>query len=203
MTVGEGMISFQRREDVVPSVLVILSILVLACTLAYMLLIPKPSAAGSARAWTSSRRRIADDIADTRRQARLAQMTVRPRLWRGDPEAVTATILAQLTGQTGKHLLKLTAFRPERPQVFEEVTEVRFDIQVAGPYAGVHYLLGALDAPGSKIVLRSVQIAPAAAAANAVTATLGLSAFVVSDPALLPPPTPHALNLGVKGGAHG
>lgn len=199
MTGSGGMISFGAREDVVPSVLVILSIVLLAGTLAYMLLVPKPSAARSARAWTSSRRRMADDIANTRRQVHLAQAAIAPRLWRGDPEAITATILAQMTGLTGKHGLKLTAFRPERPQVFDGITEVRFDVQVAGPYAGVHALLDGLDGRGSKVVLRSIQIAPTAAAANTVTATLGLSAFVATDPDLLPPAVP----LSVKGGAHG
>lgn len=200
------MISFQRREDVAPSLLVILSILVLAGTLAYMLLVPKPSAAGGARAWTSSRRRMVDDIADTRRQSREARAAIRPRLWRGDPEAVTATVLEQLTVQTGKRSLKLTAFRPDRSQAFEQVTELRFDAQVAGPYAGVHSLLGALDAGGSKVVLRSAQITLSQAAGSTVTATLGLSAFVATDPALtrtpvlVPARTPVS---GVIGGGRG
>ena len=199
------MISFGRPEEVAPSILVILSILVLAGTLAYMLLVPKPSAAGSARAWTSSRRRMVDDIADTRKQTRLARAAVRPRLWRGDPEAVTATILAQLTTQTGHRALKLTAFRPDRPKAFEEVTELRFDAQVAGPYAGVHSLMDALDARGSKVALRSVQITSSQAAVNTVAATLGLSAFVATDPTLSPAParTPVVGSVGVIGGGHG
>lgn len=195
------MISFRRREDVAPSVLVVLSILVLAGTLAYMLLVPKPSAAGSARAWTSSRRRMVNDIADTRRQTRLARAAVMPRLWRGDPEAVTATILAQMTEQTGKRALKLTAFRPDRPRAFEEVTELRFDAQVAGPYAGIHALADALDARGSKVVLRSVQITASPSAGNAVSGTLGLSAFVATDLSLSPAPVPGDKDL--NGGKHG
>ena len=116
----QRMISFRRPEDIVPSLLMLLSILVLAGTLAYMLLVPKPSAATSARAWTSSRRRMVDDIADTRKQTRAgAGRRSGPRLWHGDPEAVTATVLAQMTEQTGHRALKLTAFRPERPPAFE------------------------------------------------------------------------------------
>ncbi len=197
------MISFGRPEDVAPSVLVILSILVLAGTLAYMLLVPKPSAAVSARAWTSSRRRMVDDIADTRKQTRLARAAVRPRLWRGDPESVTATILAQLTTQTGHRALKLTAFRPDRPKPFEEVTELRFDAQIAGPYAGVHSLLDALDARGSKVALRSVQITLSQTAGNTVAATLGLSAFVATDPSLVPAPARVPARPLVTGGGRG
>lgn len=200
------MISFQRREDIAPSVLTLLSILVLAGTLAYMLLVPKPSAAGSARAWTSSRRRMVDDIADTRRQSRLARAAVPPRLWRGEPEAVTATVLAQLTQQTGHRALKLAAFRPDRPREFEEVTELRFDAQVTGPYAGIHSLMDSLDSRGSKVALRSVQITLSQAAGNTVAATLGLSAFVATDPALSQTPVrvpAQALVLPVTGGRRG
>ncbi|MGI4791550.1 MAG: type 4a pilus biogenesis protein PilO [Janthinobacterium lividum] len=189
------MISFQRREDVLPSALMVLSILVLAGTLAYMLLIPKPSAAANTRAGTSSRRRMVDDIADTRKQTSLAQAAVRTRLWQGDPEAVTATILAQIEEQTGKHSLKLMAFRPDRSQEFEEVTELRFDAQVTSSYKDVHSLMDTLDAPGSKVALRSVQITQSQTAGSTVSATLGLSAFVATDPSLAPLP--------VNGGRHG
>lgn len=194
------MISFQRREDIVPSVLMILSILVLAGTLAYMLLVPKPSAAAGARASTSSRRRMVDDIADTRKQTRLARAAVRPRLWHGDPEAVTATVLAQLTQQTGHRALKLAAFRPDRPRAFEEVTELRFDAQVSGPYAGLHSLLDSLDARESKVVLRSVQITLSQTAGSTVAATLGLSAFVATGPA---PPPARTAGRPVIGGGRG
>ncbi len=189
-----SIISFQHHEDILPSGLTLFSILVLAGTLAYMLLVPKPSAARSSRAATSSRRRMVDDIADTRRQTRMARMAIQPRLWHGNPEFVTAAALALLTRQTEKHALKLTSFRPDRPQEFADMTELRFDVQVAGPYMGLHSLLEAQDARGSRIVLRSVQITASQVTGGTVTASLGLSAFV-AGPALAGP--------AVIGGPHG
>ena len=193
------MISFQRREDTAPSVLMVVSILILAATLAYMLLVPKPGSPGNSRAGTSSRRRMVDDIADTRMQSRRARAAVQPCLWHVDSEAATATILAQLTAQTGKRSLKLTAFRPDRAQAFEDVTELRFDVQVAGPYAGIYALMNALEAQGSKVVLRSVQITLSPATGNTVTATLGLSAFVAANSSVSQPPAQMVL----IGGGHG
>ena len=178
------MIRFGRREEVLPSLLMLLSIVVLAGTLAFMILVPKPSAAPPAGEGAAARRRIVDDIADTRRQAHAARAATRRRLWQGDPEAVTATILARLTTQTGHRSLKLLAFRPDRSRAFEGITELRFDAEVSGPYAGIHALLDALDAPGSKVALRSVQLTSTQAAGGAVSATLGLSAFVAADPSL-------------------
>lgn len=179
-----SIISFQRREDITPSVLMIVSMVILAGTLAYMLLVP-----GTARSThtAASRRRMVDDIAETRHQTRVARMTIQPRLWHGNPEFVTATALALLTRQTEKRSLKLTSFRPDRPQEFADMTELRFDVQVAGPYAGLHSLLEAQDVRGSKLVLRSVQItASQTTSGGTVTASLGLSAFVAS-PALAGP----------------
>lgn len=186
------MINFQRREDVMPSALIVFSILVLAGTLAYMILVPKPSLAVSARAGTSSRRRMVDDIADTRKQAHRTRAAVKPRLWQGDPEAVTATILAQLTASTGKRSLKLLAFRPDRTQPFDEITELRFEAQVSGPYAGIHSLMDSLAAPGSKVALRSAQMTVSQTAGSTVMATLGLSAFIATDPSLASPVLPAA-----------
>lgn len=177
------MINFTRREEIAPSLLILLSILILAGTLAYMILVPKPGADRSARAWASGRRRLVDDISDTRAQTRRAQQAVRPRLWRSDPEAVTAAVLGQLTDQAKHRSLKLAAFRPERPQAFEGMTELRFSAQLSGSYAGIHAVLNSLDAPGSNLALRSAQIALSQTSGAGVTATIGLSAFVADDSA--------------------
>ncbi len=173
----QPIISFQRREDITPSLLMIVSVVVLAGTLAYMLLVP--GTARSTHTTASSRRRMVDDIAETRHQTRVARLAIQPRLWHGNPEFVTAAALAQLTRQTEKRSLKLTSFRPDRPQEFADMTELRFDVQIAGPYAGLHSLLEAQDARGSKLVLRSVQItASQTTGGGTATASLGLSAFV-------------------------
>ena len=193
------MISFKRPEDVVPSCLILLSIFILAGTLLYMLLVPKPSAAGSTALSARSRRRLNSDIVATKKGNREAEAAVRPRLWHSDPQSVTATALAQMTDLAGKHLVKLTAFRPARSQEFDSITELRFEAQLSGPYAGIHAVMAALDARGSKVVLRGVQIASSQEAGNGVTATLGLSAFVADDPDLSPVPAP----LETKGAAHG
>ncbi len=188
-TMTKSIVSFQRREDITPSVLMIVSVVVLAGTLAYMLLVP--SAAHGTQTAASSRRRMVDDIAETRHQTDVARLAIQPRLWHGNSEFVTAAALALLTRQTEKRSLKLTSFRPDRPQEFAGVTELQFDVQVAGPYAGLHSLLEAQDARGSRLVLRSVRITASQNtdspdAGRTMTASLGLSAFA-AGPALTSP----------------
>ena len=196
------MISFRRPEDVVPSCLILLSLFILAGTLVYMLLVPKPSTATATGLSARTRRRLVNDIALTKKQGRLAEAAVRPRLWHTDPQSVTATVLAQMTSLVGQHSSKLTAFRPERAVAFASITELRFDAQLSGTYPGIRAVMAALDARGSKVVLRAVQVASSQEADNTVTATLGLSGFVVSDPALTLTPVKSA-SPQKKGKAHG
>jgi hypothetical protein len=198
------MISFRRPEDVVPSFLILLSLLILAGTLAYMIFVPKPRVTGSTGLSARTKRRMVDDIALTRKQERVASASIRPRLWHSDPQSVTATVLEQMTSLAGQHSSKLTAFRPERSQPFESVTELRFDAQLTGTYPGIRAIMAALDARGSKIVLRAVQVASSQEADNTVTATLGLSGYIASDPALTPAPAPSSKpNNSEKRNAHG
>jgi hypothetical protein len=51
---------------------------------------------------------------------------------------------------------------------------------------GVRNVMKALDAQDSKVVLRSIQVSSSEDAGSEVTVTLGLSAYVPSDPLLLP-----------------
>jgi hypothetical protein len=75
------------------------------------------------------------------------------------------------------------------------MTELRYDIQMSGPYAAVRAVLASLDAPGGKVALRSIQIAASqdleasstdstglgSTPRRIVTATAGLSAYVATD----------------------
>ena len=184
------MINFRQRDEVVPSALILLSIFLLAATLAFMLLVPKPSLAGLARGRERGRRQILREIIDTRTRTRQDQAALAPRLWPGDANSVSSAVLALLTHQTRQHGLKLGDFRPQRPLALDEVTELPFSVQVSGPFPKVQAVMGALDAGRSRVVLRAVQVASSEETSDVVTATLGLSAYIASDPALLPPPAP-------------
>jgi len=173
-------INFKQPEERAPSALILLSIVILAGTLAYMLFVPPPSAAGLAKGRALSRQKIEDEIAATRKQTQQAQKQVAARIWRGNAETITAAVLAKLTEQANRQALKLTAFRPQRPQQVPGVTELPYSVQISGPYPVVRAMLEFLDHPGNKLVLRSVQIAASDAASSMVTATVGISAYTES-----------------------
>ena len=174
------LINFRQQSDVVPSVLILLSILILAGTLITMLVVHKPSVAGVTRGRELSRQKLVTEIADVKARTKQTQALIGPHLWTGDPQTVTAAVLTQLTKQTGMHAVKLTAFRPQRSLVFAGTTELLFSVQMSGSYPAVRAVISSLDAADSKVVLGSIQIASAEGVVSSVSATLVVSAFIGS-----------------------
>lgn len=171
------MISFRSRDDILASVLTIVSILVLLGCLLVKLFVSPPTVEGMVKKRERTERTIEKEIAAHRAAAAAAAPVVAPRLWKGDSETITASVLAQLTHEANARQLKLGAFRPQRAVALEAVAEVPFSVQVSGPYPAVLAFASTLDAANSRLVLRSLQVASSDPASDAVTATLGVSAY--------------------------
>lgn len=173
------MINFRDPQLLVPSILIVLSIIILAGTLLYMIFVPPPSVAGLARGRAASLMEMSREVKSAKARTAAARQQIAPMVWTGDTDTISGTLLQQLTAQARQHALSISAFRPQRTQDVGGVTELPFTVQLSGAYQGVHAVMSSLDAPGSKVVLRSVQI-DSSATGSGVTATLGLTAYVVS-----------------------
>ncbi len=176
------MITFKTKEDVLPSTLILLSIAILIGALVFLVL-PKPSAAGIAKGRERSRQQIREEIERAKEREKQARAAALTRLWTGDAETVTASVLAQVTQRANESALQMGAFRPQRVQPLEGLTELPFSVQVSGPYPAVRKFLTSFDSANSRLALRSVQIAAADGKSSAVTATLGISAFRLNEEA--------------------
>lgn len=181
------MINFHKEEERVPSILIVLSLLILLGALIYMVAIPKPSVAGIVKGREKSKRRVQDDIKKTYAQLETTEKIVRPRLWKEEGEAITPLILAQLTQQATAQKLRISAFRPQRLQVLDGVTEVPYSVYVNGSYTAVLALLKGLDAPKSKVILRSTQISSSDPKTSTVTAVIGVSVYHESAEVVVAP----------------
>ena len=175
------MIGFKNKEDILPSALIVLAILLLAGSLGFMLFVPRPTTAGLAKGKVLSRQRVQKEIDDAKAASARATEEAKLRLWTGRPERVTAEILAYVTGQANNNKLKLGAFRPQRTQVLEGAAELPFSVQVSGSFPAVRTFLSTLDTPKGRLALRSIQLSGADAASSNVTAMLSLSAYVPVD----------------------
>ena len=190
------MINFREPQFLVPSVLIVLSIAIMTGTLFYMVFVPPPSVAGLARGRAASLQEMEREIQSAKARTAQARQQIAPLVWTGNTDTISGAVLERLTAQARQRALSISAFRPQRTQDVGGVTELPFTVQLSGTYRSVHAVMNSLDAPGSRVVLRSAQIA-SSATGTGVTATLGLTAYVVSDPAVA---TPQAVSR--KAGAH-
>ena len=178
------MINFKNKDEVLPSLLIVLSLLIFLGCLVSMVFFKPPTTAGVAAGRQRSISTIQKEIATSEQRAQEAQVSVRTRLWQGDPEAVTAAVLAQLTRQTNQSGVQLVAFRPQKLQALEGVSELPFSVQLTGSYPKVRALVAALEVSSSRLVVRSFQFASTDGASDAITATVGVSAYYL-PPALV------------------
>ncbi len=174
------MINFKNRDEALPSALIVLSLLILVGALLFMLLVPKPTTAGLTKGRERSRKQLEAEIVSAKSRDMESRKAFAPRLWAGNTETITATILADLTQRANKSKLQVGAFRPQKQQALEGLTELPYSIQVAGPYPAVRSFIATLDVPNSRLALRSLQFASSDASSSAVTATLGVSAYLLS-----------------------
>ena len=176
------MINFSSREDVLPSILILLSIAMLAGTLAFRLIVPIPTSRALTHAHVLANRVLLSQFTTAKQRAVTAGAAIEPRLWLGNSDVVSANVLALVTNAARSQALTLAAFRPQRAQALDGIAEIPYSVQVTGTYSGIRGLMNTLDSDNSKVVLRSVQIASSEEAGGAVTASIGLSVFIPSDP---------------------
>ena len=174
------MISFKTKEDVLPSSLILLSLVILTAALIYTLLIPDPTTAAVISSRHATIRTVTNDILYSQKRSDEASAAIEPRLWTGTPNHVSAAVLALVNESATGETLDMTAFRPQRSQDLDGVTELPFSVQLSGSFTGIRQVIRQIDGPKSKVVLRSVQVNASEEAQGTVTATLVISAYIQS-----------------------
>ncbi|MBB6053046.1 hypothetical protein [Armatimonas rosea] len=196
-----SLINFKNPQEVGPSAVTLAALLILAGSLAYMLFVPKATTDGLARGKERSRKQILEQIESAQASGQAAQAATAGKLWQGDTDTISAAILAQLTQEANLLKVKVSAFRPQRTLTLPELTELPFTVQLAGPYPAIQAFAASFDRPSSKLALRSIQLASSDASSDAVTATLGISAYVSGQVTVAPKkPTVSATPAPSKGG---
>lgn len=189
------MIDFKNRDDILPSALILLSLIILTATAIFMVVVKAPSTAGLQAKHNREKRKIITQTKRLTTEADAAEKASQPLLWSGDAQSVTSAALALMTAQTRKSGVRLVSFRPQRGQDLAGVSELRYTAQITGKYLSVQDVMSALDATGSKLALTSVDLVTSGSDAHAVSANLGISAYIPNAGA--------SAATVVTGGAHG
>lgn len=180
------MIDFKNPETATPNALTLIALIILVGTLVFMLVNKQPQAAILSTGHALERRQTNEQIVKAKEKGQELRTALAPKFWQGGSVEVTANILSKLTNEANKYGLTLTSFRPESQKNFTSFSELQYTVQVSGPYPQVRSLLTSLDGGNDKVALGSVQIAASPNAANGVQATIGISAYLLTDQTLLP-----------------
>jgi Tfp pilus assembly protein PilO len=174
------MIDFRNTETRAASTLIVLSMAILALTLAFMLFAPAPNPDAAVKARHKSLVSIKAETGKLKRRSAEIELQIRPLLWKGAQNEVTAALLDSVTLEANERHLKLSAFRPRKAQDLGAVTELPFSFSVSGPYPIVMSMIRLLDRPAGRVAMRSVEMAATESDSSMVTATIEVSAYLAS-----------------------
>jgi Tfp pilus assembly protein PilO len=169
------MIDFKQKESSGLSTVIVASLVVIVASFGFLLFYPKPKIVTDTQAAQAEVQRKIDASI---KSVNTGVSIVSPKLWLGNPDTVSSEVLGALTSKANEGSLKLSSFRPQKGQDIAGLMELPFSAQLSGSYESVRDILSALDAPSSKIVLRSAQITATDQGDTEVTAIIGLSAYV-------------------------
>jgi len=145
------MIDFKQKERLVPSLIIVISLVVMAAATLFDRLAPVPGGGAVGHSHTITRRRMAKDVDLAKISGENARKALAPRIWQGNPEVVSAGVLALITKSSNQQLLKVGAFRPQRVQPLGTITELPYTVQISGAYPGIRAVMSSLDSKNSKI----------------------------------------------------
>jgi Tfp pilus assembly protein PilO len=160
-----------------------IAVAIFAIVLGVVIFVPHPSTKGLATKLQRDKLRASIAIKDATEKAKQDEQRVTQATWTGDPEQIPPSALARVSKLAANHGLNLVAFRPQRTNESGEFRQLPFLVTVEGPYPSVTLFCQDIDKPSTKLAVNLIQIASSDAASNAVTASIGLIAYLnVVDP---------------------
>lgn len=155
------------------------SVLLFAATLAFDLLVPKPSKQQAYAAHLSKKSDIEIETLQAKRKLEEAQTVLETYTFQGHPETVTPKILEQVSAIARNHNIAIKSFRPQKTDAEEGIARLPFVVLVEGTYPNLVSFVKALDEPSVLLGVNLLQVSAADGETDRVNATLGLVAVTV------------------------
>lgn len=173
------MIDFRDRSLLAANVVTLASVAVLASTLVFMLVVPKPTTKGLAKERRDKEFKIKLDTEKARQRLAEAKAQMKDRVWTGSIERIGPVSLERIDKLAAKRRLKMIALRPQRTDEIADFTQVPLTVTVEGSFLDVMGFVKEVQAPENKLSVAQIQLASADGASDMVTLTIGLNAFAV------------------------
>lgn len=180
-------LSFKNKDDAAISLVILLSIAMLAGGLVYLMTVPKQKAvlARKAAAERVRQEKINNDqriaASDTYKKARAGLLA---QLWNMNSEQVGPVSLNKVTVFATARKLKIQSFRPQRIVTVDGIDRIPFQFTVDGSYANVVQLAQDIEQSGEKLTVDMIQLSDSDGNTDHVSATIQISAYHKADGAL-------------------
>jgi hypothetical protein len=174
------MINLRDRESMGTNALALGSILVLACTLVFMMVVPKPTNQGLAKERRDREFRVKLDTQNARERVQASQAAITPLVWSVPISQIGPGALEKVTDLVESRRLTLIALRPQRSQQVADLTQVPFLATVEGPFPAALGFVRDLEGASNRMAVSLIQMASQDGDSDRVTLTVGLQTY--ADP---------------------
>lgn len=175
------MINLRAKDEMGTNVAMIAALVALAGTLAFILFVPPPSAAGISKQEIEQKGRILDDIGVSKKTLAASQAKVSARTWKGGAQQVGPGALQAMTTLAKSHSVKLSGFRPQRTTLVSGLELLPYTVVAEGSFVNVLRFVKAIEDPNTKLAVTLAQLNSADANSDQVTATIGITAYRVNE----------------------
>ncbi len=177
------MIDFKNKDELPTTVVMLASVVVMAAAVGFMQFVPKPTVPSQAQNRAQERKidnatKGMEAAIDTAKQNLQAVYT-----WPGTPESVGPVALKQVNGLLQNRHLKLVGFHSQKSIEQPNITLIPFVVSVEGGFTSVMAFTKDLEKSGTKLVVNLLQVANADQTTDKVTASIGITAYQLPQPA--------------------
>jgi len=158
-----------------------LGIIGMLAGIALILAFPKPSIASVNAYQRSQQTKINIGVEQANKDLATAKAKVDAHAWSGGAEGVGPGALQAMNSLATKYKVKLSGFRPERPTKASGLDMLPYSVTATGAYLDVLNFAKAIENPDTKLAVDSLQVASSQANSDQVIATIGITAYRVSE----------------------
>ena len=153
------------------------SILVIICSVIFMILSPKPAPALTENQVRKQKSKANIAIKDALKSIDAAKKTIANRTWTGTPEEVLPIALQKVATMAQAHHLKIVGFHPQTVIVAPSITLIPCVVNVDGSFVNVVAFEKDIEGDSTNLTVNLMQLATADQETNKVTASIGVVAY--------------------------
>lgn len=170
----------KNQNDRISTAVSIASIVVMAATLAFILLVPKPTLKGL-KAKFDKARPLQESAAKKAKESQARAIDeIGKYVWTGKDSEVAPAALDKVTRIAFTRHIKVVAFRPQK-MIEGNFNQIPFLINLDGSYPDVMRFEKDLEDPANRLAVNLVQLTSADSNSDHVTATVGVLAYLQSS----------------------